>query len=72
MKICPVGAEFFHADLTNLIVAFHNFANIRKSIFLGRKKYWMGICPPPQAALIITSINMAVPPFALSAIWFYL
>jgi len=29
MKICPVGAEFFHADgqtdMTKLVVAFHNF-----------------------------------------------
>ena len=31
MKIRPVGAEFFHvdgrADMTKLIVVFHNFAN---------------------------------------------
>ena len=35
MKICPVGAEFFHADgrrdrdtdTTKLVVAFRNFAN---------------------------------------------
>ena len=31
MKICPVGAEMFHADgrtdMTKLIVAFRTFAN---------------------------------------------
>jgi len=43
MKIRPVGAEFFHADgradrqtdgrtnMTNLIVAFHNFTNAPKN-----------------------------------------
>jgi len=35
MKIRPVGAELFHADgrtdMTNLIVAFPNFANASKS-----------------------------------------
>jgi len=35
MKICPVGAERFHADgqtdMTKLIVAFHNFANTSKN-----------------------------------------
>ena len=35
MKIRLVGAEFFHAadgwtDMTKLIVAFHNFANVPK------------------------------------------
>ena len=32
MKICPVGAELFHADrrtdMTKLTVAFRNFANV--------------------------------------------
>jgi len=28
MKICPEGAEFFHADLTNMIVAFYNFVTL--------------------------------------------
>ena len=40
MKIRPVGAELFHADgrtggqtgMTNLIVAFRNFANASKNI----------------------------------------
>ena len=35
MKILPVGAELFYADgrtdMTNLIVAFRNFANAPKS-----------------------------------------
>jgi len=35
MKICPVGAELFHADrrtdMTNVIVAFRNFANLPKN-----------------------------------------
>jgi hypothetical protein len=35
MKICPVGAELFHADrrtdMTKLIVAFRNFANVPKN-----------------------------------------
>jgi hypothetical protein len=35
MKICPVGAELFHADgrtdITKLIVAFRNFANAPKN-----------------------------------------
>jgi 23S rRNA A2030 N6-methylase RlmJ len=34
IKICPVGAELFHADrqtdMTKLVVAFHNFANAAK------------------------------------------
>ena len=38
MKICPVGAELFHADrqtggetdMTKLIVTFRNFANVSK------------------------------------------
>jgi hypothetical protein len=32
MKICPVGAELFHADkhMTKLIVTFHNFVNMPK------------------------------------------
>ena len=34
MKICPVGAELFHADrqtdMTNILVAFRNFANAPK------------------------------------------
>jgi len=37
MKICPVGAELFHAerrtDMTKLIVAFQNFANALKNTF---------------------------------------
>jgi hypothetical protein len=44
-----------------------------KRLFLGRKKYWMGICPPPQLTPIISEINMAAQSLALSsAIWFYL
>jgi hypothetical protein len=38
VKIHPVGAEFFHADrqpdgqnMTKLIVAFHNFADMPKN-----------------------------------------
>jgi hypothetical protein len=35
MKICPYGAEFFHAnrrtDMTKLIVAFRNFENEPKN-----------------------------------------
>ena len=35
MKICPLGAELFHADrrtdMTKLIVAFRNFANAPKN-----------------------------------------
>ena len=43
MKIRPVGAELFRADrqtrdrqtdMTNLIVAFHNFANAPKNLLL--------------------------------------
>ena len=38
MKICPVGAELFHAarrtdrqtDMSKLIVAFHNFVKVLK------------------------------------------
>jgi len=30
MKICEVEAETFHADMTKLIVAFHNFAKAPK------------------------------------------
>jgi hypothetical protein len=41
MKILPVGAELFHADgqtdMTNLTVAFHNFAKAPKNVFLFRK-----------------------------------
>jgi hypothetical protein len=37
MKICPVGAELFHADrrteMTKLIVAFHDFANAPKNVY---------------------------------------
>jgi D-alanyl-lipoteichoic acid acyltransferase DltB (MBOAT superfamily) len=29
-KIRPVGAEFFHMDMTKLIVAFRNLANVRR------------------------------------------
>jgi hypothetical protein len=40
MKICPVGAEFFHTDgqtdgqtdMTNLIVALRNFAKVPQNI----------------------------------------
>jgi hypothetical protein len=32
MKICPMGAEMFHADrgmdTTKLIITLHNFANV--------------------------------------------
>ena len=35
MKMCPVGAELFHADgwtdMTKLIVAFRNFVNAPKN-----------------------------------------
>jgi hypothetical protein len=35
MKICPVAAELFHADrwsdMTKLMVAFRNFANMPKT-----------------------------------------
>ena len=39
MKICPVRAEFFHADrrvdgwrdMTKLVITFHNFANAPKN-----------------------------------------
>jgi hypothetical protein len=35
VKICPVGAEFFHVDIwtdmTKLIVDFNNFENALKS-----------------------------------------
>jgi hypothetical protein len=35
IKICPVGAELFHADrqadVTNLILALRNFAKARKN-----------------------------------------
>jgi hypothetical protein len=35
MKICPVGAELFHADgrmdMTKLMVAVHNLANMPKN-----------------------------------------
>jgi hypothetical protein len=38
MKIGPMGAELFHAngrtDITKLRVAFHNFANAHKNLFL--------------------------------------
>ena len=42
MKICLVGAELFHVDrqtdrhtdMTKLIVAFHNFANVPKNYVL--------------------------------------
>ena len=34
MKIRPVGAELFHADLTKLIVASCNFANAPKNRIL--------------------------------------
>jgi hypothetical protein len=34
MKILPVGAELFHADLTKLIVASRNFANAPKNRIL--------------------------------------
>ena len=30
MKIRPVGADLFHADMTKLIVAFRNFVNAPK------------------------------------------
>ena len=29
-KIRPVGAELFHVDMTKLIVAFRNLANVRR------------------------------------------
>jgi hypothetical protein len=43
IKICPVGAELFHADrqtdMTKLIVAFRNFANApKKTLTLFRTK----------------------------------
>jgi len=39
MKVCPVEADLFHADeqtdtqtdMTKLVVAFHNFANMPKN-----------------------------------------
>ena len=38
IKIRPVGAELFHADgqtdMTKLTVAFGNFANASKTVFL--------------------------------------
>jgi hypothetical protein len=45
MKIRPVGDELFHADrgtngrtdITKLVVAFRNFANAPKNLFLGSK-----------------------------------
>jgi hypothetical protein len=41
-KICPVGAELFHADrrtdMTKLTVAFRNFANVLKKEKKKRKK----------------------------------
>jgi len=45
MKICPVGAELFHADgrmeKTKLIVAFRKFANVPKTqIFNNRVIYY--------------------------------
>jgi hypothetical protein len=37
MKICPMGAELFHADrrtdMTNLRVAFRNFVNAPNKLF---------------------------------------
>ena len=50
MKICPVGAEMFHADrqkdrridwrtdMTQLIVAFHNCANAPKNATDGERR----------------------------------
>jgi hypothetical protein len=42
MKIRPMGAELFHADkqtdITKLIVAFRNFANVRKNAS------WLPVC----------------------------
>ena len=39
MKVCPVGAELFHAngrtDVMKLIVAVHNFANVPNDENLG-------------------------------------
>jgi hypothetical protein len=39
MEIHPLGAELFHADgradMTNLIVAFRNFANTTRGILVG-------------------------------------
>ena len=44
MKICPVGAEFLHAngrtDMKNLIVVFHNFANASNGICVTFNKVW--------------------------------
>jgi len=47
MTICPVGAELFHVedrwtdgqiDMTNLIVAFRNFANTSKNAHKNKHK----------------------------------
>jgi hypothetical protein len=40
MKVCPVGAELFHADgrtgghVTRLVVAFRNFANTPEKVLI--------------------------------------
>jgi hypothetical protein len=38
MKICPLGAKFFHAggktDITKLIIAYRNFANTPENVFI--------------------------------------
>ena len=45
MKIHQMGAELFHddgqTDMTKLIVAFHNFANVLKN-----QQYFISICGP--------------------------
>jgi len=53
-KICPVEAELFHVDrwtdITQLLVTFHNFANVPKNK------------PPPCLHLLpaITMLSMVV------------
>jgi hypothetical protein len=50
MKVCPVGAELFHADgrtdgqtdMTKLIVAFRNFANAPKNSLHKYPKHFIG------------------------------
>jgi len=47
MHMRPVGAKFFRedrrTDMTKLLVAFHNFANASKRVFIGYRfnRFWL-------------------------------
>jgi hypothetical protein len=50
--------SFHHRIITTKIFTFSSsvplFNSVSKEIFLGRKKYWRGTCPPPQVTHVFS------------------